>query len=105
MFEIKFCICRSEQVLATSLMERAWNTDVWIGLSFENTTNTYKWSDGSPVKWTNWAVGNPRGRWTKDYCVYMNLERTTQDLMYWRVGKCTEEKLFLCKKTLSNGKL
>ena len=104
MSETELCICRPEQVLLTSLMERAWNTDVWIGLSFENNTNTYTWSDGSPVMFTNWAVGNPRGRWSKDYCVYMNLDRTTQDLMYWRVGKCTEEKVFICKRRIS-GKL
>ncbi|CAB4014988.1 macrophage mannose receptor 1-like, partial [Paramuricea clavata] len=93
---------KSEQVFATSLMERAWNTDVWIGLSDENTSNTFKWSDGIPVSWTNWAVGNPRGAWTGDHqCVYMNLERTTKELMYWRGGECSEKKLFICKKIIS----
>jgi hypothetical protein len=83
-------------------MERAWNTDVWIALSVDNTSNTFKWSDGIPVSWTNWAVGNPRGAWTGDHhCVYTNLERTTQELMYWRGGKCSEKKLFICKKILS----
>ncbi|CAB3993328.1 Hypothetical predicted protein [Paramuricea clavata] len=84
-------------------MERAWNTDVWIGLSDENTSNTFKWSDGIPVSWTNWAVGNPRGAWTGDHqCVYMNLERTTKELMYWRGGECSEKKLFICKKIITS---
>jgi hypothetical protein len=84
-------------------MERAWNTDVWIGMyvSDEKTPSTFAWSDKNPVMWTNWAVGNPRGAWTGDNCVYMNLKRTTKDLMYWRLGKCSQEKLFICKKIIS----
>ncbi|XP_028395163.1 uncharacterized protein LOC114519252 isoform X2 [Dendronephthya gigantea] len=87
---------KSEQVLATTLMERAWNTDVWIGLSLSN--NEFIWSDGAPVTWTNWGVGNPRGSWTGKRCGYMNLERSLRDLMYWKLGKCSEEKQFICKK-------
>ena len=96
----KFYILRAEQTFATSLMERGWNTDVWIGLSYDNTTSNFTWSDGTQVKWTNWAVGNPSGAWTRDDCVYKNLDRTTQDLMYWKTGKCSDKKIFICKKII-----
>jgi hypothetical protein len=82
-------------------MERVWNTDVWIGLSHESTSGTFTWSDQTQLTWANWAVENPRGSWTGDHCVYMNLKRTTKDLMYWKVGDCKEEKLFICKKVIS----
>ena len=84
-------------------MESVWNTDVWIGLSRSNnsTPGTFTWSDKTQVTWTNWAVENPRGSWTGDNCVYMNLQRTTKDLMYWKVGNCNKEKLFICKKIIS----
>ncbi|XP_046846401.1 uncharacterized protein LOC124440117 isoform X2 [Xenia sp. Carnegie-2017] len=91
---------RSEQVLATYLMENAWNTDVWIGLSDAKTPCKYTWSDGASVSWTNWAVGYPRGVWSGEHCVFMNLKGATQDMMYWRVGNCSQEKLFMCKKII-----
>ena len=97
--DVNFFLYRPEQIFATTLMERVWNTDVWIGLSVSN--NKFIWSDGTPVTWTNWGMGNPRGSWTGERCVYMNLERTVQDLMFWKLGKCSEEKLFICEKVIS----
>lgn len=81
-------------------MENAWNTDVWIGLSDAKTPCKYTWSDGALVSWTNWAVGYPRGVWSGEHCVFMNLKGATQDMMYWRVGNCSQEKLFMCKKII-----
>lgn len=91
----------SEQGFVTSLMERAWDIDVWIGLSAaKETPNYFNWSDGSVVRWTNWGLGHPHGVWTGEYCVYINLKRAVKHLMYWRVAKCNEEKIFICKKTI-----
>ena len=67
--------------MATSLMERAWNTDVWIGLNDNDVEGIYKWSDKSPVTWSNWYVDNPHGRNSGENCVFMNLTRTRKDWM------------------------
>lgn len=44
----------------------------WIGLNDQINQNTFLWSDGSPVVYTNWAAKEPNnyGRGTED-CVLM----------------------------------
>ncbi|XP_028395191.1 uncharacterized protein LOC114519267 isoform X2 [Dendronephthya gigantea] len=85
----------SEQPFATSLMERAWYSRVWIGLN-EKTKGVYEWSDGSSVSWTNWYVGQPDERGTDKSCVYMSLIRGKRGWMYWKDSNCTRKYPFMC---------
>ena len=76
-------------------MERAWYSRVWIGLT-EKTKGVYEWSDGSPVSWTNWYVGQPDERGTDKSCVYMSLVRGKRGWMYWKDSNCTRKLPFMC---------
>jgi hypothetical protein len=83
-------------------MERAWYSNVWIGLNDLNTKGVYEWSDGSPVSWTNWYVGQPDERRTDKTCVYMSLRRAKRGWMYWNDQNCTNKYAFIC--TYRSGK-
>jgi hypothetical protein len=83
-------------------MERAWYSNVWIGLNDLKTKGVYEWSDGSPVSWTNWYVGQPDERRTDKTCVYMSLRRGKRGWMYWSDQNCTNKYAFIC--TYHSGK-
>ncbi|CAB3985203.1 macrophage mannose receptor 1-like, partial [Paramuricea clavata] len=85
-----------EQSFVTSLMERAWYSNVWIGLNDLKTKGVYEWSDSSSVSWTNWYAGQPDERRTDKSCVYMSLERGKRGLMYWSDQNCTSKYAFMC---------
>ena len=86
--------------MATSLMERALNTSVWIGLNDLKNQGMYSWSDGTSVVWTNWYFGQPDEKDIGKSCTYMNLDRSKKDWMFWRDGNCSREFIFMCKKQI-----
>ncbi|CAP26381.2 Protein CBG05976 [Caenorhabditis briggsae] len=42
-----------------NVQENKWDNNVWIGFFFEKQSGTWKWLDGSPTDYTNWATGEP----------------------------------------------
>ena len=86
--------------MATSLMERTWNSNVWTGLNDLKTKGVYEWSDNSTVRWTKWYAGQPDERRTDESCVYMSLDRSKRGWMFWRDGNCSSTFAFMCKKTV-----
>jgi hypothetical protein len=77
-------------------MERAWYSNVWIGLNDLKTKGVYEWSDGSSVSWTNWYFGQPDERQTDKSCVFMSLRRGKRGWMYWSDQNCTNKYAFIC---------
>ena len=86
--------------MATSLMERAWYANVWTGLNDLKTKGLYQWSDGTPVTWTNWYVGQPDERRTDKSCVFMSLQSTKRGWMFWRDANCSNTFAFMCKQNI-----
>lgn len=54
---------------------------------------TFKWSDGWPVDYSNWAAGNPPSNNDDKDCVTMATDGT------WHVATCEQRLPFLCKQT------
>jgi hypothetical protein len=93
---VNFLSYRPEQSFATSLMERVWYSNVWIGLNDLNIKGVYEWSNNCSVSWTNWYVGQPDERRTDKSCVYMSLKRGKLGWMYWSDQNCTSKYAFMC---------
>lgn len=68
-----------------SLLKNVSVDAVWIGLNALDLSTGYQWSDGSPVKYLNWATNEPNdaggeedcvdiflrnGKWNDDHCAY-----------------------------------
>ncbi|CAO4373892.1 unnamed protein product [Caenorhabditis nigoni] len=41
------------------VQENRWDNNVWIGFFYEKQSETWKWLDGSPTDYTNWATKEP----------------------------------------------
>ncbi|CAB4013832.1 Hypothetical predicted protein [Paramuricea clavata] len=81
-------------------MERAWYSNVCIGLNDLKTKGVYEWSDGSSVSWTNWYVGQPDEGQIDKTCVFMSLIRGKRGWMYWRDQNCSNKYAFVCAYTM-----
>ncbi|GFV23925.1 macrophage mannose receptor 1 [Trichonephila clavipes] len=64
----------------------------WIGLYLDLETGTYKWSDGSPLDYQNWAPGHPNHRDKRLGCVAMDADAT-----HWISSLCGIVSWFVCK--------
>ncbi|XP_072021157.1 lymphocyte antigen 75-like [Amphiura filiformis] len=82
------------QSLLTAIMKAFPEDDVWIGLYTDDMDDAYKWADGAPLTYTNWADGQPDGN-TTTKCVGMlnNPDNPGQ----WDDVECMENKLYLCQ--------
>lgn len=72
---------------------------VWIGLHDKPSENTWEWTDGSSVKYKNFASGEPNNGqfwdWEDEDCVMMKYLSNE-----WNDEQCSTELEFVCKKTL-----
>ncbi|XP_078493515.1 uncharacterized protein LOC100176392 isoform X1 [Ciona intestinalis] len=65
--------------------------DVWIGLNDFETSNYFKWSDGSTVSYTNWNFNEPGGDGS-GHCTKMY-----KFSGFWNNKDCTKELNYMCK--------
>jgi hypothetical protein len=68
--------------------------NIWLGL--KNNNNNFKWTDGTELKFTNWANGNPSKK-TDFNCVQMSQESTP--IGKWQDVPCNKKNLAVCQKT------
>lgn len=66
--------------------------DYWIGLSLDPDTETYKWNDGTPLDYSNWAPGHPNHRDKRLRCVAMQAQEK-----HWVSSLCGILSWFICK--------
>uniref|UniRef100_A0AC35FRS2 C-type lectin domain-containing protein n=1 Tax=Panagrolaimus sp. PS1159 TaxID=55785 RepID=A0AC35FRS2_9BILA len=66
----------------------------WIGLFSSNNGSTWKWSDNTPVDYTNWKDGMPVGSIA---CVNFDYDGT-----WANDANCTDTPSFFCKKRAFN---
>ncbi|ELT89181.1 hypothetical protein CAPTEDRAFT_186880, partial [Capitella teleta] len=75
---------------------------IWIGLSDRNTSESYKWVDGSTVSTANWVDGQPPEddeNNAGDHCV----ESSPIESFKWRTDRCSAENNYICQRAQSNG--
>ncbi|KAL2099694.1 hypothetical protein ACEWY4_004088 [Coilia grayii] len=73
---------------------------VWIGLSDQLHEGAFAWSDGSSVRYTNWANKEPNNNDGKEHCAAMthNALQTGR----WNDNPCSEEMGWVCYKKKSS---
>ncbi|XP_054750997.2 macrophage mannose receptor 1-like [Lytechinus pictus] len=71
---------------------------VWLGLTDKDVEQNYAWTDGSPVTFTQWALGEPNNDLFNDDCVYFDAQFGA-----WRDVACTGFSMYgVCKRPKSN---
>uniref|UniRef100_A0A914DPD2 C-type lectin domain-containing protein n=1 Tax=Acrobeloides nanus TaxID=290746 RepID=A0A914DPD2_9BILA len=59
---------KQEQDFIVSLItQNTWG--IWIGLYFDFSTESWKWTDGTAYNYTNWAPSEPTG---SEYCTHFD---------------------------------
>ncbi|XP_070535739.1 macrophage mannose receptor 1-like [Ptychodera flava] len=84
------------QALQAFLTSLLWTIDdsVWIGLSDGSIKGTNKWTDGSPVDYTNWGSGQPR-YFTSKTCV--EVLNYGVHVGQWKNDDCNLQRGWICK--------
>ncbi|KAH7699663.1 C-type mannose receptor 2-like, partial [Aphelenchoides avenae] len=68
-----------------------------IGASYDNSTNKWQWSDGSEMRYTNWAVGEPANIGSRFWCAYMRIK--APEIGAWRNLGCVDEQFIaICER-------
>ncbi|GFQ74876.1 macrophage mannose receptor 1 [Trichonephila clavata] len=81
-----------EEKIGLSFQYGSLSHPYWIGLYLDPETGTYKWSDGSPLNYQNWAPGHPNHRDKRLGCVAMDADAT-----HWMSSFCGIVSWFVCK--------
>lgn len=84
---------RQEQLFVQSLISNASSVALWTGLNKLNFGHGFQWSDGSPITYENWDVGEPNNMGYLEYCVDI-LSRNGR----WTDEACTQKRGFICKQ-------
>ena len=64
----------------------------WIGLNDLGLESSFKWSDGSPVQYTNYALREPNDRFKQEDCIEMH-----RPFGSWSDNHCSRRNLYICK--------
>uniref|UniRef100_H2XKA0 C-type lectin domain-containing protein n=1 Tax=Ciona intestinalis TaxID=7719 RepID=H2XKA0_CIOIN len=78
-------------IINTIFFDWASAEDVWIGLNDFETSNYFKWSDGSTVTYTNWNFNEPGGDGS-GHCTKMY-----KFSGFWNNKDCSKELNYMCK--------
>ncbi|CAH1785530.1 unnamed protein product [Owenia fusiformis] len=72
--------------------------DWWIGLNELDLSGGYKWSDGSPLDYENWAKGEPNDWKGHELCSELRYARGRILKGQWNDQVCSFIRGFICKK-------
>ncbi|XP_033104052.1 snaclec coagulation factor IX-binding protein subunit A-like [Anneissia japonica] len=65
----------------------------WIGL--KRWGNSWRWSDGSPYRYTNWARSEPNNKWKREDCVHQ--WKKHYSYLTWNDNRCSKRLSFVCE--------
>lgn len=66
---------------------------IWIGLNSLALDGSFKWSDGSPVDFANWDIGEPNNFQNQEKCANMYAQHGM-----WNDENCNAVMNFVCKR-------
>ncbi|XP_074624213.1 macrophage mannose receptor 1-like isoform X2 [Acropora palmata] len=64
----------------------------WIGLNDLGLESSFKWSDGSPVQYTNYALREPNDYFKQEDCIEMH-----RPFGIWNDDHCSRRNPYICK--------
>ncbi|XP_016522837.1 type-2 ice-structuring protein-like [Poecilia formosa] len=70
--------------------------EAWIGGTDAQQWGTWLWSDGSPMKYTNWCPWQPDNHFGSQHCLQMNYSSKK----CWDDMKCTHRNPSVCAKKI-----
>ncbi|XP_015776212.1 PREDICTED: uncharacterized protein LOC107354273 [Acropora digitifera] len=82
----------SENTFIKSNISRRSSLNFWIGLNDLGLESSFKWSDGSPVQYTNYAFREPNDFFKQEDCVEMHRFSGT-----WNDNHCSRRSPYICK--------
>ena len=86
-----------EMMMASMMVELYKRSNVWIGVQYDSSSQTYKGSNGGPVVYTNWYNGNPDPRNGK--FVTVSADHPGADgILFWNVANEKARHPFFCVK-------
>uniref|UniRef100_A0A8D0GM94 Macrophage mannose receptor 1 n=1 Tax=Sphenodon punctatus TaxID=8508 RepID=A0A8D0GM94_SPHPU len=71
----------------------SYNQHFWIGLYYLNPDDGFTWSDGSPVRYLNWAYGEPNNYQDIEHCGELNGDSSMQ----WNDMHCNNVYDWICQ--------
>ncbi|XP_070537336.1 C-type mannose receptor 2-like [Ptychodera flava] len=83
---------QEQQAYMTSQLRNV-ESAMWIGFSDNNWEGQFRWTDGSPVNFVNWATGEPNGG-TDENCVEMHFRGYGG---YWNDMSCDSTAGYICQ--------
>lgn len=69
----------------------------WIGFNDQASEGSWKWSDGSPVTFTNWATSEPNNSGNED-CAHIYSYNTSPQNKRWNDANCSSSYKYICEK-------
>lgn len=87
-----------------NILESFTNTlydNLWLGGMMRNGSTQFKWIDGEPLTYSNWANGYPRNISGTDTCIYVpppNAKNFKE--AKWEDTSCNRRNLAICQKKL-----
>uniref|UniRef100_A0A914WYD5 Uncharacterized protein n=1 Tax=Plectus sambesii TaxID=2011161 RepID=A0A914WYD5_9BILA len=63
---------------------------IWIGASGINQDEKFVWTDGTPMSYTNWRIGEP-------YLLFSCVSSTAGNTGKWSTEKCQTKNAFICE--------
>ena len=79
-------------LLLPLIVRRRSSQTFWIGLNDLGMESSFKWSDGSPVQYTNYRPREPNDLFKQEDCVEMLKDSGT-----WNDNHCNRQNPYICK--------
>ena len=90
-----------EMNFVDTLNEENRRGDICIGGYRELGGNSFKWADGSPFKYDNWAKGQPDNADEYELCIYFYSEPGEKNHKKWKDVRCDLISVgYVCKKDI-----
>ncbi|KAI4903512.1 hypothetical protein NFI96_027557 [Prochilodus magdalenae] len=88
-----------QQAFLNTKMAHDITPDLWIGFS-NLAGRRFKWTDGSPVKFTNWLTESSEFYGMENMCTAMGGSQTRKQLGKWIKKDCNDTIGFICSRGL-----